>query len=225
MKESPLKMVIQPERAYLELARSFHGASFCRVDGKAGSDEVTITDNTQYALVSQAYVFSHAALVAFVNSQLCLDWSEPNSKLRQDYPDTSDLTHLLRDRLGELKEAIKALCCCRCIRQLHEADVQLWNDLLQVCKKVRDFVMHSKPIDDEFHDIIVKSHMEHTLGFPSQVAERVLTYLISGMCGEVPLWVRQNQEFKVTHVAALTMRELCGEGSTINKPGRTGCAD
>src|ERR1035437_7245270 len=79
------KFVIEPARAYLELARALHHVPVLLPAGTASSG-VTMTNNTMLALLAHGYVFSFMAITDFVSGHLWKIWELPNSLLKSKYP-------------------------------------------------------------------------------------------------------------------------------------------
>jgi len=185
-------MSFQLSKAYLELSRSFFKVPI--IDD--------LTENTFFALMSMTYVFSYAAIVAFVNGQIGQLWYKNESALKKKYPQ-QNINILLHKDLRELKKTIKELCIQHDIKILSEAKPQTWNDLLQVVKIVRDYIIHPKPNPQDFQEIMKKAFQNRTWNFPSKVAEEVIGYFYEQTGNNIPSWIRENTEFEIDSIRTL----------------------
>lgn len=183
-----------PERAYLEVARSFFNAVAHDNENKE-SRELFLPPNVMWALVATSYAMSYASIVAFLNSQFRRFWND--GTLRKKYPDAASYNSLLTDksRLGNLREALKVFCDCNEKKRISDANPTLWNELLQVVEKNRHHVIHPKPLEEDTKAFFDATMKEKPWSFAPRVAADVIGYFYEDLEAERNDWLRQNQEF------------------------------
>jgi hypothetical protein len=144
------------------------------------------------------------AVTAFVSGCLWNIWQRSNSPLKSRHPKAKDFEHLLKTDLRELKDCITELCVHLNLQPLHIAQPKVWNNLLQVVKETRDFMTHPRPEQVEFNKIIGDAFGKRSWAFPSKVAEETIGYFYDARKYTRPPWLKENREFQVPIILALS---------------------
>lgn len=183
-----------PERAYLEVARSFFNAITQGQDGEE-TTELKMPPNVMWGLVATSYSMSYASIVAFVNSQFRRFWDD--GTLKEKYPNAESLNALLTDKnsLGSLRTALKVFCDCTGKERISEANPILWNELIQIVEKNRHYVIHPKASNEDVEVFFEQTMKEKTWSFAPRVASEIIGYFYEDIDAERNDWLRQNQEF------------------------------
>lgn len=191
-------MQYQLSKAYLQWARAVVGTKIrC-----AAKDDFRYPPNLMLAVVSHVYLYSHMAIVAFVNGQLGMLWSQQNAYLRGKYKHQTDIAELFHRDLGELKVCLRELCQALGIEDISTAEPRIWNDLNQVVKQSRDFLVHPKK-DPALFQNVMNGITRKNFGFPIQVAEKTIAYFYSRTRPKViPKWLSENDEYSIPEIAA-----------------------
>lgn len=159
------------------------------VDTKIYGDPAGVeNEDSVFALMSCTYVFSYMALTAFASAQLHKLWDADSSRLRQEYPESTDFEALMKGPLKELKAALKELALQRKVSPLHMAKPRVWQELTEFVKIYRDYFVHPNP--ERFHE-----HVEGVgnlqYGFPSRVAVEIIAYFFGATGAATPAWLEQ----------------------------------
>ncbi len=207
-------IALSPERAYLELARSSLGSAIL-----TPNNGVT-PPNIYLAILAQTYVFSCMAMSAFVNNYLGDVWERDDKPLQTEYPKAKDLSDLLKKSdLRELPKAINALCKHLHIQPIHESKPELWKDFEHALRRTRNFLVHPCPDDELVNEILGGAMAKYAWVFPSKVAEQVIAYFFDAQLFEVPTWIRENQEFTIKEIQALSVGTMSGTDTIIKIQG------
>jgi len=129
-------------------------------------------------------------------------WKKDNKYLKKKFCAVTQISDLLRNDLGELKEGLKELCLALNIKKINEANPELWNDLLNVVKQTRDYLVHPKPDPAEFQQIAGEMIAKRNFNFPVSTAENVIGYFYDHCLGNRPDWIRENQEYSIIRIDA-----------------------
>ena len=181
---APSSMRYQLSKAYLQWARAIVGAKIRCTE----QDGLRYPPNLMLAVMSHVYIYSHMAIVAFANGQVGVLWGQKNPYLRKKFQHHADIAGLLRQDLGELKVCLRELCQAMSIEDISVAEPRVWNDLNQVLKQSRDFLVHPTKDPALFQsamDRMIKKHF----AFPIQVAEKTITYFYAKTHSKVPKWL------------------------------------
>lgn len=196
------------ESIYLEIARSITRSTLYKLYKKPGEpDDLDKEANIKFGAIAISICFSYATIESFCNIQLYSKYSaltpalkkagwelgHKNSKYKHYFDDKNSFNGLL---FKELKEKLKVLASVCDIEPIHKKDRQLWNDISQICKDMRDFVIHPTPHKEDFQDYMNKIMAEYKPKTYYDVVERALTYFYEETGEEVPVWVRKNVIFR-----------------------------
>jgi hypothetical protein len=203
MKHEKLKLSFNLAQAYLEMARAFHNVRVCAPKGIFPKG-VRSRNNTVFAVAAHGYVFSFMAVTAFVNGRLGESWEHPNSALRKKHPKCRNVIELLK-HLWTLENCINELCLQYKIKCLRDENPKLWKDFHEVVKRTRDFMTHPKPEQVEFNKITGDAFGKRSWAFPSKVAEEVIGYFYDAQGYTKPPWLKENQEFQIPIILALSV--------------------
>ena len=182
-------MQIKVTKAYLDMARCFHGTEIC-------SDADKVSENAmfdeEFARVSCIYIYSHMAIMAFVGEQLYDVWKKPDNMLRRKYPKSDNFKDLMEFDLRDPKCALKELACIHGISPIHKAQPEIWRELNQFLRKYRNYFVHPDP--QSFPEILTNiSGQKLNLG--PRVATEIIMYFYTATETPFPAWLSKRGVF------------------------------
>ena len=192
-------MKIDPVQSYLEMARAHLHAEKIDKDGNQVTED--LPPIPMLAIVSQGYIYSFAALNAFLTGQLSLYWE---TTLKAKYKKHNSLEHLLKTELKELKCMCNELSDCLGIPRIHDANSALWNQLLQILKTARDFFVHPIPDIEKMGKVIDTTMIKNSWSFPSDIAAEVIKFFYTQKGKSVPEFLTKRQHFRYTQICLNT---------------------
>ena len=172
-------------KSYLDMARAVIDTRIHRQKSNSKND---VINDVIGGFMSCTYVYSYAAIVAFISGQLHRRWKLEDSRLRKNYSTYGNFNDLMRCEFGEIKDGLKELCRELGIQPHHEGTPQLWSVLNDFLKKYRDWFIHPTPegFNESFDRIGNKEWM-----FASNTAVEVIGYYFDEVNCPRPDWLKK----------------------------------
>ena len=143
-------------------------------------------DDCIFGMMTCTYIYSYMALTAFASSYLAIFWHKKDSKLQEKYPKCKDIDSLMRNKLGDLREALKELAIQLDVPQLHEKKPEAWRKLNELIKKHRNYFVHPTP--GRFSEHVSEAGSQQW-DLASKTATEIIEYYFTESGHEVPAWL------------------------------------
>ena len=216
---------IPTTQCYLEMARSIIYSNV-RHNNEVKDEKIDRDSSFTFAFASLTTIYSYLAIESFTNYNLYELWKssrynheqieeinklhpELNAKalyddFYQEYGKLDNFVNLKNTQVGKMKEKLKVLCKEFKFPQIYESEPKLWQELLELLEKARDFLVHPNPEEDIFQ-IYCKQLVNTEKPFNTfpEVAAGIIKYFYKYGKGNPPSFLEKNELFFISEIVKM----------------------
>ena len=211
-------------QCYLEMARSIIYANV-RHNNEQKDEKIDRDSSFTFAFASLTTIYSYLAVESFTNYHLyeLLKSAKYNhqqieeiNKLHpelnakalyedfyQKYGDKDNFADLKNTEIGKMKGKLKVLCNEFKFPQIYDSEPKLWQELLELLEKTRDFLIHPNPDEDIFQKYCKLLSTEKPFQTFPEVAASIIKYFYNSAKVQPPSYLEKNELFFISEVVKM----------------------